>query len=445
MNIITIIDKKRGGQAHTQEELAYLVAGAMSGEIPDYQLSAWLMAVCCRGLNLDEITWLTDLYVRSGQTLDLSDVGGVVVDKHSTGGVGDKTTLVLAPMLAACGVRIAKLSGRGLGYTGGTVDKLEAIPGFNMQLSMAQIRQQVQRIGIALGSQTSELAPADGKIYALRDVTATVASIPLIAASVVSKKIAAGAEVITLDIKVGEGAFMKSLADAKELALTCREVGKRLGRSISTVISGMEQPLGRAIGHSVEVLEAIDTLKGDGPADLVSLCRTLGGVTLLDARQVTTLAEGEAMMQEAIISGRALRKFSEVISAQHGDARVIEQPNLLPQPRQRLMVPSPTRGIVHACHALQVAEAAKVLGAGRVTKSAPIDLSVGVVLHKKIGDHVVAGEPLAELWVNEMGIETAHQRILEAYRIQEAPVQPPPLIEELFCATEPRDALETYG
>jgi pyrimidine-nucleoside phosphorylase len=434
MNICALLDKKRLGLVHTREELAFIVDSLMNNSMPDYQLSAWLMAVCCRGLNLDETAWLTELYVHSGQRLDFSAAGGVVVDKHSTGGVGDKTTLVLAPMLAACGVKIAKLSGRGLGFTGGTIDKLEAIPGFDVNLSMERLLSQVQAIGIALGAQTAELAPADGKIYALRDVTATVASIPLIAASVVSKKIAAGAQVITLDIKVGEGAFMKSLEEAKALAYTCREVGQRLGRAISTVISTMDQPMGKAVGHTVEVVEAMETLAGHGPLDLEALCLELGALTLLDARKANSLKSAKEQLKTVISSGKALEKFREFVLAQGGDVSIIDNPSLMPQPSEKLVIEAPATGIVHRCHALKIAEATKLLGAGRQSKNAPIDLSVGVILNKKIGDNVHQGEALAELWVRQKGVAEAKQLIAEAYEISAVSVSPPHLIEELFSA-----------
>jgi len=424
VNILEIIDKKRLGQSHSQEELAFLVDGAMTGSIPDYQLSAWLMAVCCRGLNLDETTWLTDLYVKSGQVLDFSDIGGVVVDKHSTGGVGDKTTLILAPLLAACGLKVAKLSGRGLGFTGGTIDKLEAIPGFQTQLTAEQFRQQVKDIGIALGSQSQDLAPADGKIYALRDVTATVASIPLIAASVVSKKIAAGAQVIVLDIKVGSGAFMKSLEEARQLAETCREVGKRLGRSISTVISHMDQPLGNAIGHTIEVMEAIDTLKGKGPPDLTELCLTLGAMATKND------------LAKLMASGEALNRFRQLIQAQHGNPDILDNYSLMPQPTQKIPVLAKSSGFVHQCNALKLAMAAKVLGAGRVAKGDVIDLAVGVKLFKKLGDPVQAGEALGELWANAKGQEEARQLFQEAYVIDPEKISPSKLIEEICAATQ---------
>ncbi len=437
MDIIQIIDKKRQGLPHSPEEIRYLVQGAMAGTIPDYQLSAWLMAVCLKGLDLEETTALTQCYVESGQVLDFSEVQGIIVDKHSTGGVGDKTTLILAPLLASCGVNVAKLSGRGLGYTGGTVDKLEAIPQFNVSLPTEQFLCQVNSIGVALCSQTGELAPADGLFYALRDVTATVASIPLIAASVVSKKIAAGAQVITLDIKVGEGAFMKTLDEAKSLALACREVGKRLGRSISTVISRMDQPLGNAIGHTVEVIESIETLKGRGPKDLQDLCLVLGAVALVDAGTVPNLEAGKADLMESITSGRALEKFRALIQAQGGDSQVLDDYSRFPHPQHYIEVKSPASGYIEHCHALKIAQAAKVLGAGRLSKSAPIDLSVGVVVSAKQGDAVQKGQTLATLWANEMGVEEAKKLIQEAYTYSERPPIILPLVEDIFLATEP--------
>ncbi len=441
MNILHIIDKKRLGQAHTLEELSYLVSRMMQGELPDYQLSAWLMAVCCNGLSMDETAWLTELYVHSGKRMDFSGVDGIIVDKHSTGGVGDKTTLIIGPLLAACGVKVAKLSGRGLGFTGGTVDKLESIPGFQVGISMEQIRRQIERIGIALGSQTQELAPADAKIYALRDVTATVASIPLIAASVVSKKIAAGAKVITLDIKVGEGAFMKTLEDAKALAYTCREVGRRLGCAISTVISDMSQPLGYAVGHSVEVIECIETLKGYGPKDLSELCLALCALTLVDAQVCRSQDDARALLKETIASGRAIEKFEALVMAQQGNPRIIEDYSLFAQPKVKETVASPVTGLVSHCHALQIAEAAKVLGAGRLRKDASIDLSVGVVLRKKVGDLVQQGEPLVELWANERGLDEARHLVSQAFQFSKKPVAASPLIVEIHQASAQADAV----
>ncbi len=430
-SVIEIIDKKRRGLTHTREEIQNLVRLMQTGLAKDYQVSAWLMAACIHGLDMDETTWLTEAFVDSGDRLDLSGVGGVVVDKHSTGGVGDKTTLALIPLLACCGVKVAKLSGRGLGFTGGTIDKLEAIPGFQVSLSNADFIRQVKAIGMAISSQTEDLAPADGKMYALRDVTATVESIPLIAASVISKKIAAGADVIVLDIKYGRGAFMHTLDDAKGLAYTCREVGRRLGKNISTVISSMEQPLGLAVGNALEVLETLNLLRGEGPADLEELCLTLGGVALIGAGLAHNLDEARACLKEKMTSGQALQKFRELVVAQEGDPYFIEDPALLPQPDRIVVLPAERSGYVARIDSLGIAQAAKVVGAGRLTKGSPINLGVGVVLHKKVGDAVRQGETLVELYAGDKSQHEAMELLHEAIEFSEQPVPAPPLIEEI--------------
>ncbi|WP_303674946.1 thymidine phosphorylase [Vampirovibrio chlorellavorus] len=432
MNIIEIIDKKRRGLTHSHEEIATLVGMMESGKAHDYQISAWLMAVCIQGLNMDETTWLTQAFVDSGKKIDLSEAGGVVVDKHSTGGVGDKTTLALIPMLASAGVKVAKLSGRGLGFTGGTIDKLEAIPGFKTSLSGIEFVEQIQKLGMAISSQTADLAPADGKMYALRDVTATVASIPLIAASVISKKIAAGADVIVLDIKYGSGAFMGTLEDAKDLAFTCREVGKRLGKSISTVISAMNQPLGYAIGHSLEVIEIVNLLKGQGPQDLEDLCVRLGGVALIGAGRFDSLEEAESTLRAELHDGTALAKFKALIQAQRGDVGILDDFSLLPQPDRVLMVPSPQSGYIAEIDALEVAKSAKLVGAGRLTKDCPINLGVGVVLRKKVGDAVKEGETLVELHAGDKDHWEALEVLKKAFHFSPQPVTLPPLIEEVL-------------
>lgn len=432
MNVIEIIDKKRRGLTHTPEEIHHLVHQMMSGQAHDYQVAAWLMAVCIQGLDLDETTELTRAFVQSGNQLDLSGIEGVVVDKHSTGGVGDKTTLALIPLLATAGVKIAKLSGRGLGFTGGTIDKLEAIPGFQVSLSNAEFVRQIQDIGMAISSQTSDLAPADGKMYALRDVTATVASIPLIAASVISKKIAAGAHVIVLDIKYGQGAFMKTLDDAKALATTCREVGQRLGRSISTVISSMDQPLGQGIGHSLEVLETVQMLKGQGPSDLETLCLTLGAVTLVGAGTCPSLEAGQQQLKQTIHNGQALQLFKTLITTQHGRPDFIDTPACLPHAAHSLKAIASQSGHVGAIDSLKVAQAAKLVGAGRLHKDEAIDLAVGVVLHKKVGDVVQAGETLAVLHANQPEQPDALHTLQTAFQLSPEPVEPPALIEEII-------------
>jgi pyrimidine-nucleoside phosphorylase len=394
----------------------------MSGEVRDYQVSAWLMAVCIQGMTLDETVSLTRAFVDSGTVLDWSDIDGVVVDKHSTGGVGDKTTLVLAPLLAAADLKVAKLSGRGLGFTGGTIDKLEAIPGFRTQLSNEAFRQQLQSVGVVVCSQTADLAPADGKMYALRDVTATVDNIPLIAASVVSKKIASGAQVIVLDIKAGCGAFMKTEAEARALADCCRAIGRALGRQVETVISSMESPLGLAVGHTLEVAEAVRTLQGEGPADLEALCLRLGAVALTEAGGAADLKAAEARLKTLLNNGQAFEKFVAMAAAQGGDVSVLRNPDLLQKAPQQISVPSPEAGYVHGIDALKVAEAAKVLGAGRPNKETPIDLTVGVVLNKTLGDVVLEGEPLATLHVRDKGLDAAQRAILEAFSLSSNPL-----------------------
>ena len=430
-SVIEIIDKKRRGLTHTREEIQDLVRLMQTGLAKDYQISAWLMASCINGLDMDETTWLTEAFVDSGDRLDLSSVGGVVVDKHSTGGVGDKTTLALVPMLASAGVKVAKLSGRGLGFTGGTIDKLEAIPGFQTALSNEEFIRQVREIGMAISGQTEDLAPADGKMYALRDVTATVESIPLIAASVISKKIAAGADVIVLDIKYGRGAFMHDLDSAKELAYTCREVGKRLGKSISTVISSMDQPLGHAIGNALEVLEVVELLRGKGPRDLEELCLVLGGVALVGAGIYPNLDEAKGALKQSIDDGTALAKFRELVVAQGGDPYFFEDPTLLPQPDRIAVVPATQAGFIASIDSLGVAQAAKTVGAGRLTKNSPIDLGVGVVLHKKVGDAVKPGEMLVELYAGEKGQHDAQDMLVQAIVYAEHAVPEPALVDEI--------------
>lgn len=454
MNIVEIIDKKRRGLTHTEEEIRTLIRMMISGEARDYQIAAWLMAVCIRGLTMDETAWLTRAFVESGRQLNFSGLDGVVVDKHSTGGVGDKTTLALVPLLAAAGgttstgvsrIKVAKLSGRGLGFTGGTIDKLEAIPGFRTALSNERFAEQLARVGMALSSQTDDLAPADAAMYALRDVTATVESIPLIAASVVSKKIAAGAQVIVLDIKHGTGAFMKTPEEARALANVCRETGRRLGRDVSTVISAMNQPLGYAIGHSLEVLETVRLLEGHGPADLETLCLTLGAVALIDAERrmgrVTDETAAMARLRECLRNGTALAKFREWVVAQDGDPGFFEDASRLPQARRILTVSAPQDGFVSALDALSVAKAAKLAGAGRFVKNAPIRLGVGVWLRKKIGDSVGKGEPLAELYLDDPGDTPDEPGALEAlsgaFSFSERPVTPPPLLDEVVQASAP--------
>jgi pyrimidine-nucleoside phosphorylase len=424
MNIVQIIDKKRRGEAHTQDEIDFLIEGSMTGLVADYQLAAWLMAAHLQGISLQETTWLTESYVKSGRTLDLSEVNGIVVDKHSTGGVGDKTTLIVVPLLAAAGVKVAKLSGRGLGFTGGTIDKLEAIPGFQTHLSSDAFLCQLLKVGAVISSQTEDLAPADGITYALRDVTATVADPNLIAASVVSKKIAAGASIIVLDIKYGRGAFMGSPEEALQLADICRQVGQALGREMVTVISSMDQPLGLAIGHSLEVVEAMETLKGKGPKDLEQLCLHLAGQALVKAGLHHTQNEAEKALKQLLDDGKAFETFRQMVKAQGGDIESLDDPSMFPQPDRVTYLPAPSTGYVCGLDTLKVAEAVKHLGGGRLTKEASLDLGVGVVLHKKIGDAVEEGETLVELHASSEPEEykQAVTALHSAFRISPQPV-----------------------
>jgi pyrimidine-nucleoside phosphorylase len=386
---LDLIREKRDGQAHSDAGIEYLVGGATDGSIPDYQLSAWLMAVRLRGMTDAETTALTLAMAASGRHLDLSSIPGRKVDKHSTGGVGDKATLVVAPLVAAAGVPVAKLSGRALGHSGGTLDKLEAIPGFQVDLPVERFIDQVRRIGIAIAGQTHDMVPADRVLYALRDATATVDSVPLIASSVMSKKLAAGADAILIDVKSGRGAFVATVAEAEALAGTLVRIGTNAGRETVAYVTDMEQPLGRAVGNALEIKEAIETLAGRGPSDLEALSLRLGA-------EMLRLAGHPPMdLRRLMTDGSALRKLSELIAAQDGDPRVVADPGRLPAAPVQRPVTAPVAGHVARADALEIALAGKALGAGRDRKDAKIDLAVGIVLEKKIGDPVKAGEILA--------------------------------------------------
>jgi pyrimidine-nucleoside phosphorylase len=426
-SMLDMIKAKRAGDAHPPEVLAAFVRGLVAGELPDYQVAAWLMATVWRGMTLEETTELTRLVAESGEVLDLSGIPGPCVDKHSTGGVGDKVTLVFAPLLAAAGATVAKLSGRGLGHTGGTIDKLEAIPGLRTGLDDAEFVAQLRTVRAAVAAQTRDLAPADGILYALRDVTATVESIPLIAVSVLSKKIAAGADVILLDVKAGAGAFMPTVEAAEELSRVMLEVGRRLGKRVICVVTGMDQPLGYAIGHANEVEEAIATLRGEGPADLTALCLQMGGLLLQAGGLAPSAEAGEARLREVIADGSALAKLRELLVAQGGDPGVIEDPSRMPQPRLRVPVLATAAGYVQRLDAMGIGLAGKALGGGRQRKDEPVDLAVGVNLRKKEGDRVEVGEPLAELLANdEAQAVEAEARVRAAYVLgPEVPHQVP--------------------
>ncbi|MBS1989881.1 MAG: thymidine phosphorylase [Cyanobacteria bacterium SZAS LIN-3] len=432
MRMLDIILAKRAGKKHSPEEIKFLVDGIMDSSIPDYQLSSWLMAVCWRGMELEETAWLTDAMCHSGQVLDLSALGSVIGDKHSTGGVGDKTTLVFVPLLAAAGIPMAKLSGRGLGHTGGTIDKLEAIPGFKVDISTEQFIEQVGKIGMAIAGQTAELAPADGRIYAMRDVTGTVESIPLIAASVMSKKLAAGANLIILDVKCGRGAFMETEEKAVELAKTMAAVGRILKRPVLAVVTDMEQPLGMAVGHTTEVIEAIETLKGKGPEDLRELCLELGSLALVEAGKAKDTAEAREKLQKLISSGEALKTFATLIKAQGGDAKVLDDYSLLPTAKmtKEFLVPGSGKKWVSALDGRKVAEACKLMGAGRAKKGDPINMAVGVVLKAKVGDTVNGGDALATIYCDsEEQYKLVSAKLAEAYQFSDSEVPKPKLIK----------------
>jgi len=430
MRAVDIIAKKRDGEVLTKEEIRFFVDGYTRGEIPDYQAAAWLMAIVLRGMSAQETIDLTMAMVSSGQRLSLREVGPLVADKHSTGGVGDKTTLVVAPVVAAAGLPVAKMSGRGLGFTGGTLDKLESIPGLRVDLGVDSFLAQVERIGVAIAGQSADLAPADGKLYALRDVTATVPSMPLIASSVMSKKLAAGADVIVLDVKVGLGAFMKTLEEARELSALMIRIGREAGRRVLAVLSNMDQPLGRAVGNALEVCEAIDTLRGNGPADLAEHCRELAAYMLWMGGRVASVEEGRSVVEDVLSSGRGLAKFGELVEAQGGDVRVIREPEaVLPAAPLVAPVRAERGGYVRQVNAERIGISTLLLGAGRARKGDPVDHRVGVVLHKKVGDAVQAGEPLVTVHAaDEQGWAAAREEIVAAYGWSDVPVVAPRLI-----------------
>ena len=431
MRVVDLIEKKQAGLALSQEEINFLIAGYTDGTIPDYQMSALAMAIYFQGMTEEEASYLTMAMVKSGDEIDLSAIHGVKVDKHSTGGVGDTTTLVLAPLVAACGVPVAKMSGRGLGHTGGTTDKLEAIPGFSVTLSPQDFIDHVNRYKIAVVGQSGNLTPADKKLYALRDVTGTVQSIPLIASSIMSKKIAAGADAIVLDVKTGEGAFMKTLADAEALAHTMVKIVHQVGRKTLAVISDMSQPLGYMIGNALEVKEAIQTLQGQGPEDLTELCLVLGGQMLLAANRVTSLEEGKALLQEQIDSGRALEVFKTFLANQGGDTRIVDKLDLLPQARYHIPFLAQSSGVVSQWVADEVGVAAMMLGAGRETKEDIIDPAVGIELCAKVGDPIQEGQPLAILHSNREDVSEVLARLSAAVSIADS-AQVPELIRKVI-------------
>ncbi|MGM0410394.1 MAG: pyrimidine-nucleoside phosphorylase [Bacillota bacterium] len=433
MRAYDIILKKREGKELSKEEINFLIEGYTSDDIPDYQLSAWAMAVFFKGMTPAETAHLTTAMAESGDIIDLSAIKGFKVDKHSTGGVGDTTTLVLAPLVAAAGLPVAKMSGRGLGHTGGTIDKLESIKGFDVNLSREEFIEAVNKYGVAVVGQTGNLTPADKKLYSLRDVTATVDSIPLIASSIMSKKIAGGADGIVLDVKVGSGAFMKDYKEAEKLAKSMVEIGNKVGKVTRAVITDMDQPLGKAIGNSLEVKEAIETLKNNGPQDLKELCLTLGSNMLLNAKKVDNFEEGYNLLKDILISGKALEKFKEFIKAQNGDTGVVENYKLLPQADNIIEVKSQKSGFINKIDALEIGLTAMEVGAGRETKEDEINKAVGVVLNKKRGEKVEKDEILAYLHLDDLSKEKeSKNRLLEAFEISEKKGEEKDLIYDII-------------
>lgn len=400
MRMVDVIDHKRNGSALTKEEISAFIEGYTNGEIPDYQASALLMAIYFNGMTDEEQANLTMQMLNSGDRLDLSDIPGIKVDKHSTGGVGDKTSIPLAPMVAALGIPVPMISGRGLGHTGGTLDKLEAIPGFEVERSEAEFKKQVRDIKVAIVGATGNVAPADKKIYALRDVTDTVDSIPLIAGSIMSKKIASGTDALVLDVKTGTGAFMKEEADAVKLANALVKIGKSVGMNCMALISDMNQPLGNMVGNALEIQESIAILKGEGPEDITELVMTLGSQMVVLAKKAATLAEARAKLEEVVANGSALEVFRQMIVAQGGDPRVIEDPTLMPQAKYHFELPAPQAGYITKMTADEIGIAAMLLGGGRQAKTDVIDYAVGIELHKKVGDAVAEGESLLTIHSN---------------------------------------------
>ncbi|MFC5588301.1 pyrimidine-nucleoside phosphorylase [Sporosarcina soli] len=430
--MVDVIEKKRNGEKLTNEEITFFVNGYTDGSIPDYQASAFLMAIYFQGMDAEEQASLTMAMVETGDQIDLSSIKGIKVDKHSTGGVGDTTTLILAPLVAACGVPVAKMSGRGLGHTGGTLDKLEAIDGFHIELSEAQFVKQVNDLKLAVIGQSGNLTPADKNLYALRDVTATVDSIPLIASSIMSKKIAAGADAIVLDVKTGDGAFMKTVEEARALAESMVAIGKQVGRNTMAIISDMSQPLGYTIGNALEVKEAIETLKGQGPSDLTELCLVLGSKMIVAGGKANSLEEARTMLESVIADGSALELFGKLIEAQGGNGKIIQDTSLLPTATYQIEVPAPTSGYIAKMEADDIGVAAMLLGAGRATKDDEIDLAVGIVLTKKIGDTIQQGEPLAIIHSNTQDVERSISLIQKHITISNDPVSSPQLIGEMI-------------
>ncbi|MGP4082116.1 pyrimidine-nucleoside phosphorylase [Pseudalkalibacillus sp. R45] len=428
MRMVDLIEKKRNGNELTQDEIAFIIEGYTNGDIPDYQMSALAMAIYFNDMTEEERANFTMAMVDSGDKIDLAAIEGIKVDKHSTGGVGDTTTLVLAPLVAAVGVPVAKMSGRGLGHTGGTIDKLEAVPGFHVEIDNDEFIKLVNKNKIAVIGQSGNLTPADKKLYGLRDVTATVNSIPLIASSIMSKKIAAGADAIVLDVKTGAGAFMTEVEKAEELAKAMVKIGNNVGRNTMAIISDMSQPLGFAIGNALEVKEAADTLRGEGPEDLEELCLTLGSFMVMLAEKAETKEEARQMLIDVMKNGKAIETFKTFLKAQGGDESVIDDLSKLPTAKHEIPFVAEKDGYVSEIMANEVGTAAMLLGAGRATKDSEIDLAVGIVLHKKVGDEVKKGETIATLHSNQENVDEVLKKLNGAYTISTEKVTAPPLV-----------------
>ena len=430
MRMYDLIMKKRNGGTLSREEIEYMIAEYTVGNIPDYQMSAMMMAIYFQGMSAEETVALTMAMAHSGDMMDLSGISGVKVDKHSTGGVGDKTSIALTPMVAACGVKIAKMSGRGLGHTGGTIDKLESFSGFTTGIDAGHFVRQVNEIGVSIMGQTADIAPADKKLYALRDVTATVDNMSLIASSIMSKKLASGADAIVLDVKTGSGAFMKKEQDAFALAKEMVTLGNMAGRKTIAVVSDMDQPLGRAVGNALEVKEAIATLRGEGPKDFTQLCMTLGAYMLVAGGEASDEEEARAKLERVIEDGSALKKLTEFVEAQGGDPAAVYDTTLLPEASIVENIDSVQDGYVCHIDCDEIGICSLILGGGRETKESVIDLSVGLVLHKKVGDVVRAGEALATIYANDRNkLNAAKERFLQAYHFADSPVEAGALIK----------------
>lgn len=432
MRMVDLIIKKRDGHELTDQEIAFWIKGYTDGSIPDYQSSAMNMAIFYKGMNNREIATLTDCMEHSGEVIDLSAIKGIKVDKHSTGGVGDKTSLVLGPMVAACGAKLAKMSGRGLGHTGGTLDKLESIPNLCVRKTKEEMIAQVNKIGIAIIGQTQSLVPADKKLYALRDVTGTVESIPLIAASVMSKKLASGTDAIILDVTVGEGAFMKNMDSARTLAHTMVNIGKSLKRDTIAVLSDMSEPLGNAVGNSLEVKEVIAALHGHGPKDLMELCYTSGSIMLVQAKICKSREEARNKLEEVIQNGAAFNKFVEMVEAQDGDISYILNPEKFEVSKNAIELRAEKDGYIKEINALGIGEAAMKLGAGRETLEDIIDMSAGIVLAHKVGDFVQKGDLLCTAYTNKEDVDNVLEEIVDAYEFSDDPVWALPVIREII-------------